>query len=105
MTLRMVAGLKPSRLARESTREPTGSPVEINVSTMAVRISRSRSPIGCSGDILLYCICFRWPQFGAEALSTKSNSFENNELETSWLPGVGFDRNIGTDDFKFAFRG
>jgi len=46
MTFRIVAGLKPSRLPLESTRDPTGSPVEMYVSTMAVRISRSRFPMG-----------------------------------------------------------
>jgi len=51
ITLRRVAGLRPSRFDRASVREPTGSPVAINVSTMAVRISRSRSPMGAAGDI------------------------------------------------------
>src|SRR5207253_11277943 len=45
MTLRMVAGLNPSRLPRARVRDPTGSPVVMKVSTIAVRISRSRSPI------------------------------------------------------------
>src|SRR5580692_5156087 len=45
MTLRIEAGLRPSRFERESVREPTGSPVEIKVSTIAVRTSRSRLPI------------------------------------------------------------
>src|SRR5271169_2245177 len=55
ITLRIEAGLKPSRLDRASVREPTGSPVEMKVSTMAVRISRSRFPIlGSAGiDILV----------------------------------------------------
>jgi hypothetical protein len=35
-------------------RDPTGSPVEINVSTIAVRISRSRSPMGGPEDILSF---------------------------------------------------
>src|SRR6476646_2737554 len=48
----MVAGLSPSRLDRESIRDPTGSPVVIKVSTIAVRISRSRSPIGAPEDML-----------------------------------------------------
>src|SRR4030081_1424016 len=47
----MVAGLNPSRLPRASVRDPTGSPVAIKVSTIAVRISRSRSPIGGPGGI------------------------------------------------------
>jgi len=45
ITLRMVAALRPSRLDRASVRDPTGSPVAINVSTMAVRISRSDLPL------------------------------------------------------------
>jgi hypothetical protein len=46
----MLAGLSPSRLALAKVREPTGSPVVINVSTMAVRISRSRaSMLGSEG--------------------------------------------------------
>ena len=45
MTLRMEAALRFSRLLRARVREPTGSPVEIYVSTMAVRISRSRLPM------------------------------------------------------------
>ena len=45
ITLRIEAGLSPSRFDRASVRDPTGSPVEMNVSTMAVRISRSRLPI------------------------------------------------------------
>ncbi|SPF41281.1 hypothetical protein SBA1_350018 [Candidatus Sulfotelmatobacter kueseliae] len=52
ITLRMEAGLSPSRLERASVREPTGSPVEIKVSTIAVRISRSRVPIlGSAGTL------------------------------------------------------
>ena len=51
MTLRIEAGLSPSRLERASVRDPTGSPVEIKVSTMAVRISRSRFPILGSAGI------------------------------------------------------
>src|SRR5277367_3826714 len=52
ITLRMVAGLRPSRLDRDRVREPTGSPVEIKVSTIAVRTSRSRLPILGSDGIL-----------------------------------------------------
>ncbi len=48
----MVAGLSPSRFDRARVREPTGSPVAMKVSTMAVRISRPRSPIGVPGCIL-----------------------------------------------------
>ena len=51
ITLRMDAGLSPSRLERASVREPTGSPVVMKVSTMAVRISRSRFPILGSAGI------------------------------------------------------
>src|SRR5271165_1013313 len=51
ITLRIVAGLRPSRLDRASVRDPTGSPVAIKVSTMAVRISRSRSPMGGTAGI------------------------------------------------------
>src|ERR1700756_623262 len=56
ITLRMVAGLRPSRLDRASVREPTGSPVEIKVSTIAVRTSRSRLPILGSDGISCYGI-------------------------------------------------
>jgi hypothetical protein len=45
MTLRMEAALRLSGLLRDKVRDPTGSPVEIYVSTMAVRISRSRLPM------------------------------------------------------------
>jgi len=45
----MVAALSPSRLERASVRDPTGSPLAMNVSTMAVRISRSRPPAGPAG--------------------------------------------------------
>jgi hypothetical protein len=44
MTFRIVAGLNPSLLLRASVRDPTGSPVAIYVSMIAVRISRSREP-------------------------------------------------------------
>src|ERR1700752_534472 len=54
ITFRMEAGLRPSRLERASVRDPTGSPVEINVSTMAVRISRSRFPILGSAGMMHY---------------------------------------------------
>jgi hypothetical protein len=50
----MLAALRPSRFDRESVREPTGSPVEINVSTTAVRISRSRSPMFPPGISAFY---------------------------------------------------
>src|SRR5579872_682952 len=60
MTLRMEAGLRPSRFERASVRDPTGSPVEINVSTMAVRISRSRFPmLGSAGMYVIYAISLR----------------------------------------------
>ena len=52
ITLRMEAGLRPSRFERASVRDPTGSPVEMKVSTMAVRISRSRFPILGSAGIV-----------------------------------------------------
>src|SRR5579871_1533533 len=55
ITLRIDAGLSPSRFERASVREPTGSPVEINVSTIAVRISRSRFPILGSAGIKSFC--------------------------------------------------
>ena len=42
---RMLAGDRSSDDFLESVRDPTGSPVEMKVSTMAVRISRSRVPI------------------------------------------------------------
>src|ERR1035437_4468166 len=48
----MEAGLSPSRLERARVRDPTGSPVVIKVSTMAVRISRSRFPIWGSAGIV-----------------------------------------------------
>src|SRR5271156_3343972 len=52
ITLRIDAGLRPSRFERESVRDPTGSPVEMKVSTIAVRISRSRFPIlGSTGMV------------------------------------------------------
>src|SRR5580698_3116173 len=54
ITFRMDAGLSPSRFERANVREPTGSPVEIKVSTRAVRISRSRFPILGSRGIRLY---------------------------------------------------
>src|SRR3984885_11887633 len=47
----MDAELSPSRLERARVREPTGSPVVMKVSTMAVRISRSRFPILGSAGI------------------------------------------------------
>src|ERR1035438_2524784 len=52
ITLRIDAGLSPSRFERASVREPTGSPVVMKVSTMAVRISRSRFPILGSAGIV-----------------------------------------------------
>src|SRR5580704_3436044 len=55
ITLRIVAGLSPSRLVRDSVREPTGSPVEMKVSTIAVRTSRSRLPILGSDGIAWPC--------------------------------------------------
>jgi hypothetical protein len=45
MTFRIDAALRASRLLRAKVLDPTGSPLEIYVSTMAVRISRSRRPI------------------------------------------------------------
>src|SRR5258708_37673330 len=60
MTLRIDAGLNPSRFDRASVREPTGSPVEIKVSTRAVRISRSRFPIlGSAGIYFLSVVAVR----------------------------------------------
>jgi hypothetical protein len=56
MTLRIEAGLNPSRFERASVRDPTGSPVEIKVSTRAVRISRSRFPILGSAGMLHFSI-------------------------------------------------
>src|SRR5258708_10513188 len=58
ITFRIDAGLSPSRFDRASVRDPTGSPVEINVSTIAVRISRSRFPILGSEGIgcAVYCL-------------------------------------------------
>jgi hypothetical protein len=54
----MLAGLSPSRFERDNVREPTGSPVEMKVSTMAVKTSRSRLPIlgseGISSQKLRY---------------------------------------------------
>src|SRR5258708_37316890 len=57
ITLRIDAGLRPSRFERASVREPTGSPVEMNVSTRAVRISRSRFPILGSAGIYSLVSC------------------------------------------------
>jgi len=46
-----VAALNPSRFERDNVREPTGSPVEMKVSTIAVSTSRSRLPIFGSDGI------------------------------------------------------
>src|SRR5215469_12275587 len=59
MTFRIDAGLSPSRFDRASVRDPTGSPVEMNVSTIAVRISRSRLPILGSAGIALNVYCLK----------------------------------------------
>src|SRR5437016_10632543 len=64
----MVAGLNPSRLPRAKVRDPTGSPVVMKLSTIAVRISRSRSPIGWPD-----CIEFL-PRGSRSAKTLKNNS-------------------------------
>jgi hypothetical protein len=57
-------GSSPSRLERASVRDPTGSPVEMNVSTMAVRISRSRFPILGSAGIVHSVSCLEPSGYG-----------------------------------------
>ena len=51
ITLRIVAALSPCRLICASVRDPTGSPVVMYVSTIAVRISRSRAAMGVLAGI------------------------------------------------------
>jgi hypothetical protein len=70
----MDAGLNHSRLDRASVRDPTGSPVVIKVSTMAVRISRSRFPILESAGIHNY-VTYLNPSGGSREEETASDSF------------------------------
>src|SRR5947208_14022525 len=86
MTLRMVAGLNPSRLPRAKVRDPTGSPVVMKVSTIAVRISRSRSPIGCPD-----CIEFL-PRGSHSAKTLKNNSLGRQQPK---LPLLILGRGVG----------
>ena len=64
-------------MERESTREPTGSPVAINVSTIAVRISRSRFPI-VPGGAITPCIILSW---APEVTNVASHSSQLNTLD------------------------
>src|SRR5208282_1926539 len=74
ITLRIDAGLRPSRFDRARVREPTGSPVEINVSTSAVRISRSRFPILGSAGIRCF-VSYLDPSGGRPGGETASHLF------------------------------
>src|SRR5580765_1204166 len=97
MTLRIDAGLNPSRFERASVRDPTGSPVEIKVSTRAVRISRSRFPILGSAGILLNCLRSRVGRRGEQLLLVHSLTILDAEayvLDRSydpvWILGTGW---------------
>src|SRR6185369_2525146 len=99
ITLRMVAALRPSRLARESVRDPTGSPVAINVSTTAVRISFSRSPAGPVGIMMLNAtpaICYScwYSTRPLSTLTTTSNYFRCNYLDNDSRRPCSDDRKL-----------